>query len=73
MTIVSSDKDLMQLVGGGVGMMDPIKARPSAPTRCARSSVSGPERVVDVQALAGMRPTTCRAPWNRHQDRRATD
>src|ERR1700712_6103755 len=26
-TIVSSDKDLMQLIGGGVGMLDPIKQK----------------------------------------------
>ncbi len=52
-TIVSSDKDLMQLVGGGVEMMDPMKA-----TRIDREGVEAkfgvpPEKVVDVQALAG--------------------
>ncbi len=52
-TIVSSDKDLMQLVGDGVEMLDPMKNK-----RIDREGVMekfgvGPERVVDVQALAG--------------------
>jgi DNA polymerase-1 len=52
-TIVSSDKDLMQLVGDGVEMLDPMKNK-----RIDRDGVHekfgvGPERVVDVQALAG--------------------
>ena len=52
-TILSSDKDLMQLVGDGVEMLDPMKNR-----RIDREGVMekfgvGPERVVDVQALAG--------------------
>ena len=52
-TIVSSDKDLMQLVGGGVEMLDPMKNK-----RIDRDGVFEkfgvyPDRVVDVQALAG--------------------
>ncbi|MBP0483122.1 DNA polymerase I [Sagittula salina] len=52
-TILSSDKDLMQLVGDGIEMLDPMKNR-----RIDREGVMekfgvGPERVVDVQALAG--------------------
>jgi len=52
-TILSSDKDLMQLVGDGVEMLDPMKNK-----RIDRDGVHekfgvGPERVVDVQALAG--------------------
>lgn len=52
-TIVSSDKDMMQLVGGGVEMLDPIKNR-----RIDREGVFEkfgvwPDRVVDVQALMG--------------------
>ncbi len=52
-TIISSDKDLMQLVGDGVEMFDAMKNR-----RIDRDGVMekfgvGPERVVDVQALAG--------------------
>ena len=52
-TIISSDKDLMQLVGSGVEMLDAMKNR-----RIDRDGVYEkfgvyPERVVDVQALAG--------------------
>lgn len=52
-TIISSDKDLMQLVGGGVEMFDAMKN-----LRIDREGVEakfgvGPERVIDVQALAG--------------------
>ncbi|MEM9318351.1 MAG: DNA polymerase I [Pseudomonadota bacterium] len=52
-TIISSDKDLMQLVGGGVEMFDAMKN-----SRIDRDGVEakfgvGPDRVVDVQALAG--------------------
>jgi DNA polymerase-1 len=52
-TIVSSDKDLMQLVGGGVEMFDAMKnARIGVEGVEAKFGV-GPERVIDVQALAG--------------------
>ncbi len=52
-TIVSSDKDLMQLVGNGVEMLDPMKnVRIDAEGVREKFGV-GPERVVDVQALAG--------------------
>ena len=38
----------------GVAMLDPMKNRSrSARTRCSRSSASAPDKVVDVQALAG--------------------
>ncbi|MCY4333626.1 MAG: DNA polymerase I [Litoreibacter sp.] len=52
-TIISSDKDLMQLVGGGVEMFDAMKnIRIDSEGVEAKFGV-GPERVVDVQALAG--------------------
>ncbi|MEL6168320.1 MAG: DNA polymerase I [Pseudomonadota bacterium] len=52
-TIVSSDKDLMQLVGGGVEMFDAMKnARIDSDGVHEKFGV-GPERVIDVQALAG--------------------
>ena len=52
-TIISSDKDLMQLVGGGVEMLDAMKnARIDREGVFAKFGVY-PERVIDVQALAG--------------------
>ncbi|MCS5603663.1 MAG: DNA polymerase I [Paracoccus sp.] len=52
-TIISSDKDLMQLVGDGVQMLDPIKGKPIGPDEVREKFGVGPDRVVDVQALAG--------------------
>ena len=52
-TIVSSDKDLMQLVGGGVEMLDPMKNKRIDREGVIEKFGVGPERVVDVQALAG--------------------
>ena len=52
-TIVSSDKDLMQLVGPGVTMLDPMKNRMIGPEEVVEKFGVGPERVIDVQALAG--------------------
>ncbi len=52
-TIVSSDKDLMQLVRPGVEMLDPIKQRPIREAEVAEKFGVPPGRVVDVQALAG--------------------
>ncbi|MEM9146429.1 MAG: DNA polymerase I [Pseudomonadota bacterium] len=52
-TIISSDKDLMQLVGGGVAMRDPMKKADIGPEEVEAKFGVGPERVVDVQALAG--------------------
>jgi DNA polymerase-1 len=52
-TVVSSDKDLMQLVGGGVDMLDPMKNKAIGPDEVREKFGVGPDRVVDVQALAG--------------------
>ncbi len=52
-TIVSSDKDLMQLVGGSVRMLDPIKNRMIGVEEVKEKFGVPPEQVVDVQALAG--------------------
>ncbi|MBL4812686.1 MAG: DNA polymerase I, partial [Rhodobacteraceae bacterium] len=52
-TIVSSDKDLMQLVGGGVEMLDPMKNKRIDAGGVHEKFGVGPDRVVDVQALAG--------------------
>ena len=51
--IVSSDKDLMQLVRPGVTMLDPMKQRRIAEAEVEERFGVLPNRVVDVQALAG--------------------
>src|SRR5262249_52840110 len=52
-TIVSSDKDMMQLIRDGVDMLDPIKYSPiREPEVKARFGVT-PDKVVEVQALIG--------------------
>ena len=52
-TIISSDKDLMQLVGGGVEMLDAMKNKRIDVEGVEEKFGVGPDRVVDVQALAG--------------------
>ena len=52
-TIISSDKDLMQLVGNGVEMFDPMKNKRIDREGVIEKFGVGPERVIDVQALAG--------------------
>jgi DNA polymerase-1 len=52
-TIVSSDKDLMQLIGDGVSMLDPIKQRPIGAAEVREKFGVGPDKVADVQALCG--------------------
>ncbi|PQV56930.1 DNA polymerase I [Defluviimonas denitrificans] len=52
-TIISSDKDLMQLVGNGVDMYDAMKSKRIGVEEVEEKFGVGPERVVDVQALAG--------------------
>ncbi len=52
-TIVSSDKDLMQLVGPLIEMLDTMKNRRINEPEVFEKFGVGPERVIDVQALAG--------------------
>ncbi|HSF91645.1 MAG TPA: 5'-3' exonuclease H3TH domain-containing protein, partial [Paracoccaceae bacterium] len=52
-TIISSDKDLMQLVGGGVEMLDAMKNKRIGVEEVEEKFGVGPDRVVDVQSLAG--------------------
>jgi len=52
-TIISSDKDLMQLVGNGVVMFDAMKNRRIDRDEVIEKFGVGPERVIDVQSLAG--------------------
>ncbi len=51
--IVSSDKDLMQLVRPGVEMWDPIKQKPIGEAEVIARFGVPPAKVPDVQALAG--------------------
>ncbi len=52
-TIVSSDKDLMQLVGNGISLQDPMKGTPIGPDQVREKFGVGPDMVTQVQALAG--------------------
>ena len=52
-TIISSDKDMMQLVGDGVFMLDAMKNKLIDREGVVEKFGVYPERVVDVQALAG--------------------
>jgi len=52
-TIVSSDKDLMQLVSDKVVMLDTMKNKTMGVEDVFEKFGVGPERVVDVQSLAG--------------------
>ena len=52
-TIVSSDKDLMQLVSPSIEMLDTMKNRRIGETEVHEKFGVGPERVIDVQSLAG--------------------
>ncbi|MBY0560995.1 DNA polymerase I [Hyphomicrobium sp.] len=52
-TIVSSDKDLMQLVRPGVTMFDGMKAKRIGRDEVIEKFGVPPEKVIDVQALSG--------------------
>jgi DNA polymerase-1 len=52
-TVVSSDKDLMQLVGDNVSLWDPMKNVAIGREQVIEKFGVPPEKVVDVQALAG--------------------
>jgi len=52
-TIVSSDKDLMQLYKKDVRLFDPMKNKFITPEDILTKFGVGPEKVIDVQSLAG--------------------
>jgi DNA polymerase-1 len=52
-TIISSDKDLMQLVGDGIDMYDAMKNKRIDKEGVFEKFGVYPDRVIDVQALAG--------------------
>lgn len=51
--IVSSDKDLMQLIGEGVEMYDPMKSRVIGPDQVQEKFGVSPDKVLDVLSLMG--------------------
>ena len=53
MTIVSSDKDLMQLIRPGVDMLDPIKQKPIGPAEVMEKFGVTPDKMIEVQSLIG--------------------
>ena len=52
-TIISSDKDLMQLVSDQITMLDTMKNRSIGRKEVIEKFGMGPERVIEIQALAG--------------------
>ncbi len=52
-TIVSSDKDLMQLVSDKVTMLDTMKNRHIGTNEVIEKFGLGPDKVIEIQALAG--------------------
>ncbi len=52
-TIVSSDKDLMQLVSDKISMLDTMKNRWIGTEEVVEKFGVGPDKVIDVQSLAG--------------------
>ncbi len=52
-TIVSSDKDLMQMVDEGCDLLDTMKNRRQGPEEVVEKFGVGPEKVIEVQALSG--------------------
>jgi DNA polymerase-1 len=52
-TIISSDKDLMQLVGPSVSMYDPMKDRQIGVPEVIEKWGVPPEKMIDLQALTG--------------------
>jgi DNA polymerase-1 len=51
--IVSSDKDMMQLIRPGVTMFDPMKYKGIGPAEVMEKFGVAPDKVVDIQSLAG--------------------
>ncbi len=52
-TIISSDKDLMQLVSDKISMLDTMKNKAIGRDEVVAKFGMGPERVIEIQALAG--------------------
>jgi DNA polymerase I len=51
--VISADKDLMQLIRPGITMHDPMKNRAIGPEQVMEKFGVAPDKVIDVQSLAG--------------------
>lgn len=51
--IVSSDKDLMQLVGDGIALLEPMRQKPIGMEQVMEKFGVPPEKVIEAQALIG--------------------
>ena len=71
-TIISSDKDLMQLVGKTVSMYDPMKDRQIGIPEVIEKWGVPPEKMIDLQAMTGDSVDNVPGiPGHRAEDRRA--
>jgi ribonuclease HI len=52
-TVVTGDKDLMQIVGAGISLLDTMKEKRSGPLEVQQRFGVPPERVTDILGLAG--------------------
>jgi ribonuclease HI len=52
-TVVTGDKDLMQIVGEGISLLDTMKEKRSGPLEVFQRFGVAPERVADILGLAG--------------------
>ncbi len=52
-TIVSGDKDMMQLIGDGITMLDTMKDKRFGPAEVVEKLGVGPEKVIDIMGLMG--------------------
>jgi ribonuclease HI len=52
-TVVTGDKDLMQIVGEGISLLDTMKDKRSGPLEVFQRFGVAPERVTDILGLAG--------------------
>ena len=65
--IISSDKDLMQLVSNKIRLYDPMKSKVIGEKEVLEKFGVKPNQVIDVQSLAGDSSDNIPGvPWNRN-------